>query len=137
MQGRGNLVARPHRTHQSVPKRFHGGEQEPPYSASPAIFCAIAERFESWFAWQLSVPPPYVASKGGNPRHPAWFHNLRSNPAATIQVGSERRAIQARVATPEEAALAESYPGVQRLRRLSGPHRAGDPARHPGTAVDN
>jgi F420H(2)-dependent quinone reductase len=43
-----------------------------------------------------------VASKGGHPRHPAWFHNLRANPAATIQVGSERRAIEARVATPEE-----------------------------------
>jgi F420H(2)-dependent quinone reductase len=43
-----------------------------------------------------------VASKGGHPRHPAWFHNLRSNPAATIQVGSERRTIQARVATPKE-----------------------------------
>ena len=43
-----------------------------------------------------------VASKGGHPRPPAWFHNLRANPAATIQVGSERRAIQARVATPEE-----------------------------------
>jgi F420H(2)-dependent quinone reductase len=43
-----------------------------------------------------------VASKGGHPRHPAWFHNLRSNPAATVQVGSVRRAIQARVASPEE-----------------------------------
>jgi deazaflavin-dependent oxidoreductase (nitroreductase family) len=43
-----------------------------------------------------------VASKGGHPRHPAWFHNLRANPAATIQVGTERRTVQARVATPEE-----------------------------------
>jgi deazaflavin-dependent oxidoreductase (nitroreductase family) len=43
-----------------------------------------------------------VASKGGHPRHPAWFHNLRANPDVTIQVGSERRAVRARVATPEE-----------------------------------
>jgi F420H(2)-dependent quinone reductase len=43
-----------------------------------------------------------VASKGGHPRHPAWFHNLRANPAATIQVGSERRAVRARVASPAE-----------------------------------
>jgi deazaflavin-dependent oxidoreductase (nitroreductase family) len=43
-----------------------------------------------------------VASKGGNPRNPAWFHNLRANPDTTIQVGSERRAVRARVATPEE-----------------------------------
>src|SRR5437868_6483561 len=39
-----------------------------------------------------------VASKGGNPRHPAWFHNLRVNPETTVQVGTERRAVHARVA---------------------------------------
>jgi deazaflavin-dependent oxidoreductase (nitroreductase family) len=25
-----------------------------------------------------------VASKSGNPRHPAWYHNLRANPEATF-----------------------------------------------------
>lgn len=45
-----------------------------------------------------------VASKGGHPKHPAWFHNLRANPDVTIQVGSERKAVRARVATPEERA---------------------------------
>lgn len=43
-----------------------------------------------------------VASKGGFPRHPAWFHNLRANPETTVQVGGERREVRARVATPEE-----------------------------------
>ena len=43
-----------------------------------------------------------VASKGGNPKHPAWYHNLRANPDTTIQVGSKRRAVRARVATDEE-----------------------------------
>jgi deazaflavin-dependent oxidoreductase (nitroreductase family) len=43
-----------------------------------------------------------VASKGGHPRHPAWFHNLLANPDATIQVGSERRAVRARVADSKE-----------------------------------
>jgi deazaflavin-dependent oxidoreductase (nitroreductase family) len=43
-----------------------------------------------------------VASKGGHPRHPAWFHNLRAHPETTVQVGSERRAVHARVATPAE-----------------------------------
>jgi F420H(2)-dependent quinone reductase len=43
-----------------------------------------------------------VASKGGNPRHPAWFHNLRANPQTTIQVGSERLDVRARVATQTE-----------------------------------
>ena len=43
-----------------------------------------------------------VASKGGYPKHPAWFHNLRANPNTTVQVGSERRAVRARVADPDE-----------------------------------
>jgi F420H(2)-dependent quinone reductase len=43
-----------------------------------------------------------VASKGGNPHNPAWFHNLRANPDVTVQVGSERRPVRARVATPAE-----------------------------------
>lgn len=45
-----------------------------------------------------------VASKGGYPKHPAWFHNLRANPDTTVQVGRERRAVHARVASPEERA---------------------------------
>jgi deazaflavin-dependent oxidoreductase (nitroreductase family) len=43
-----------------------------------------------------------IASKGGSPKHPAWFHNLLANPETTAQVGSERRPVRARMATPEE-----------------------------------
>ena len=43
-----------------------------------------------------------VASKGGHPRHPAWFHNLRANPDTRVQVGSELRPVHARVATADE-----------------------------------
>jgi deazaflavin-dependent oxidoreductase (nitroreductase family) len=43
-----------------------------------------------------------VASKGGHPKHPAWFHNLKANPDVTVQIGSERRPVRARVAAPEE-----------------------------------
>jgi F420H(2)-dependent quinone reductase len=43
-----------------------------------------------------------VASKGGYPKHPAWYHNLIANPDTTVQIGSERRAVHARVATAEE-----------------------------------
>lgn len=43
-----------------------------------------------------------VASKGGYPRNPAWFHNLRAHPEATVQVGSRRRAVRARVAGTSE-----------------------------------
>jgi deazaflavin-dependent oxidoreductase (nitroreductase family) len=43
-----------------------------------------------------------VASKGGYPKHPAWFHNLLANPDTTVQVGSRRRNVHARVADPRE-----------------------------------
>lgn len=43
-----------------------------------------------------------VASKGGYPKHPAWFHNLKANPDTTVQVGREKRAVRARVATAAE-----------------------------------
>jgi F420H(2)-dependent quinone reductase len=44
-----------------------------------------------------------IASKGGFPRHPAWFHNLTANPNTMVQIGPERRAVHARIVTdPEE-----------------------------------
>jgi deazaflavin-dependent oxidoreductase (nitroreductase family) len=43
-----------------------------------------------------------VASKGGYPKNPAWFHNLLANPDTTVQVGSQRRAVHARVADAQE-----------------------------------
>ncbi|OLC52758.1 MAG: cell entry protein [Chloroflexi bacterium 13_1_40CM_4_68_4] len=30
-----------------------------------------------------------VASKGGAPTNPAWYHNLRAHPAVTIEVGDK------------------------------------------------
>jgi deazaflavin-dependent oxidoreductase (nitroreductase family) len=43
-----------------------------------------------------------VGSKGGFPKHPAWFHNLQANPDTTVQIGSEVRPVHARIATVEE-----------------------------------
>ena len=43
-----------------------------------------------------------IASKGGFSKYPAWFHNLKAHPDTTVQIGSEHRAVHARVAKPEE-----------------------------------
>ncbi len=43
-----------------------------------------------------------VASKGGFPKHPAWFHNLKANPDTTVQVASHQLPVRARPATSEE-----------------------------------
>ena len=38
-----------------------------------------------------------VASDSGAPTHPAWYHNLVADPQVTIEVGSERFEMKARV----------------------------------------
>ena len=30
-----------------------------------------------------------IASKGGAPDHPGWYHNLKANPVARVEVGAE------------------------------------------------
>jgi deazaflavin-dependent oxidoreductase (nitroreductase family) len=57
-----------------------------------------------------------IASKGGHPQHPSWFHNLQAHPDATIQIGARRLAVRARVAGPGErprlwAKALDAYPG--------------------------
>jgi deazaflavin-dependent oxidoreductase (nitroreductase family) len=63
-----------------------------------------------------------VASKGGYPKNPGWFHNLKANPDTTVQIGAERRPVRARVATdaererlwPKAVATYSGYAGYQR-----------------------
>lgn len=43
-----------------------------------------------------------IASKGGYPKHPSWFHNLKAHPEVMVQIGPERRRVRAREATPGE-----------------------------------
>ena len=38
-----------------------------------------------------------VASKGGAPTHPGWYHNLLVNPVVTVEVGGETFEARARV----------------------------------------
>ena len=42
------------------------------------------------------------ASKAGAPDNPDWFHNLVANPDATVEFGTERFAVRARVAEGAE-----------------------------------
>src|SRR3954449_10892114 len=66
-----------------------------------------------------------VASKGGYPKHPAWFHNLKANPDTTVQVGTERRQVHARVANAEERKrlwpkAVEVYDGYEQYQARAG-----------------
>jgi len=43
-----------------------------------------------------------VGSKGGARKNPLWWLNLQAHPETTVQVGSEKRSVRARQATPDE-----------------------------------
>ena len=43
-----------------------------------------------------------VASKGGDPRAPGWYHNLRKNPNVEINVGPRRFRVTARPVLPTD-----------------------------------
>ncbi len=55
-----------------------------------------------------------IASKGGAPTHPAWYHNLRKHPEVTVEVGPEKfraKAI-AHPSGPERRRLFDQMAGV-------------------------
>ena len=45
-----------------------------------------------------------VASQGGAPTHPVWYHNLKNDPAVDIQDGPDKRSYRVREVTGEERA---------------------------------
>ena len=45
-----------------------------------------------------------VASQGGAPKHPVWYHNLKANPHVELQDGPARRDYLAREVTGDEKA---------------------------------
>ena len=63
-----------------------------------------------------------VASKGGAPTHPHWFHNLKAHPEVTVEVGKERFKARARVEDGEHyerlyAQHADLNPGFHDYRK--------------------
>lgn len=42
------------------------------------------------------------ASKGGAPKNPDWYYNLVAHPDVSVEIGSERYDVKARVATGDE-----------------------------------
>ncbi len=49
-----------------------------------------------------------VASSGGSPAHPAWYHNLKANPVIAVEVGTETFTVVAEELDP--AARAGLWP---------------------------
>jgi deazaflavin-dependent oxidoreductase (nitroreductase family) len=69
-----------------------------------------------------------IASNYGQERNPAWYHNLRASPRATIVFEGERREVLARELSGEErerwyARGIEIYPGWTNYRRRAAHRR--------------
>jgi deazaflavin-dependent oxidoreductase (nitroreductase family) len=45
-----------------------------------------------------------IASNNAAATHPHWFHNLKANPVATVEIGTEKFSVKARVAEGAERA---------------------------------
>ena|SRR6266702_8832768 len=63
-----------------------------------------------------------IASKGGAPTNPAWYYNLVANPLVTLEVGTEKFQVHAKVAEePERTRLynkmVEMMPGFDEYRK--------------------
>ncbi|UNS95528.1 nitroreductase family deazaflavin-dependent oxidoreductase [Streptomyces tubbatahanensis] len=66
-----------------------------------------------------------VASKGGAPEHPVWYHNLVADPRVELQDGPKRQDMTAREVTGEEKArwwerAVEAFPDYAEYQRKTG-----------------
>jgi deazaflavin-dependent oxidoreductase (nitroreductase family) len=68
----------------------HAGAKSGKVRINPLAYQADGDRFIVF------------ASKGGAPTNPDWYHNLRANPEATVEVGTRTIPVRARVADAEE-----------------------------------
>jgi F420H(2)-dependent quinone reductase len=63
-----------------------------------------------------------AAAYGGQPRHPAWYHNLQANPQVVVQHGEQTLTMIAEVAEGDERSrlwrrLTEAYPAYADYQR--------------------
>lgn len=88
--------------------RANGGKVRGPFAGSPLLLLTTvgAKSGEP-----RTTPLVYtrdgdryviIASKGGAPTNPAWYHNLLVNPQATVEIGTETFAARSSVAQGEE-----------------------------------
>ncbi|OBK31955.1 nitroreductase [Mycobacterium sp. 1165196.3] len=97
----------------------------------PAVMLTTtgAKSGESRTVAVYGIPHPdglaLIASNFGGTRHPAWYHNLKAHPQATVAVGGDTWQATARLATPRErdeiwAKGLELYPGWRKYEVRSG-----------------
>ena len=68
----------------------HKGAKTGAERVNPLVYLSVGDDFAVF------------GSKAGGPTNPDWYHNLRANPDATIEVGTETIPVRARVAEGDE-----------------------------------
>jgi deazaflavin-dependent oxidoreductase (nitroreductase family) len=61
---------------------------------------------------KLDGQPVIVASKGGDPKSPGWYHNMVAHPEVEVTIKGKTSKMRARVLTPAERA--ETWPKVEK-----------------------
>jgi deazaflavin-dependent oxidoreductase (nitroreductase family) len=82
--------------------RANGGRVSGPLAGTPMILIHhIGARSGIERVTPLAYSPlsegryVIVASNGGSPTHPSWYHNLKANPRINVEVGSQTFAVWA------------------------------------------
>ena len=57
-----------------------------------------------------------VASKGGEPKAPGWYHNLKANPKVEINVGPRRFGVTAKPVLPDDPDFARLWKLVNSMK---------------------
>jgi deazaflavin-dependent oxidoreductase (nitroreductase family) len=102
--------------------RANGGKVGGNFEGAPLLLLHTTgartgqERVNPVMYQQVGDDLAVFASKAGAPTNPDWFHNLRANPEARVEVGTETRNVRARVADGDERTRIwetqkERYPG--------------------------
>jgi deazaflavin-dependent oxidoreductase (nitroreductase family) len=88
--------------------RANGGKVGPPFEGAPMLLLTTTGAKSGQ---PRTTPLVYttdgdrlvvLASKGGAPSHPAWYHNLVANPVVTLEVGQDEFQARASVASGDE-----------------------------------
>ncbi len=88
--------------------RANGGKVGGPFEGAPLLLLHTtgartgAERVNPVMYLADGDRLVVFASKAGADTNPDWYHNLRANPRASVEIGSETRSVFARVADSDE-----------------------------------
>jgi deazaflavin-dependent oxidoreductase (nitroreductase family) len=104
--------------------RANGGKVGPPFEGAPMVLLHTTgarsgkERVNPLVYTTDGDRYVIIASKGGAPTNPDWFHNIMANPSVTLEIGEETFAATASIAEGAErdrlfAAQAELMPGFK------------------------